>query len=102
MDTARYGRMQFGRCISKEYGYVGCSQEVLEYSDSRCSGRRHCQMPVSDFLKEQLRPCPKDVTPYFEASYRCVQGEPCVRVYSIVMNRGLLKPYCPNFLPVLQ
>ena len=25
MDTARYGRMEFGRCVDRDYGYVGCS-----------------------------------------------------------------------------
>ena len=24
MDTARYGGMEFGICVVKEYGYVGC------------------------------------------------------------------------------
>ena len=24
VESARYGRMAAGRCVSKEYGYVGC------------------------------------------------------------------------------
>ena len=32
MTHAQYGRMNTGRCITKEIGYVGC-QEVSQHSD---------------------------------------------------------------------
>merc|ERR1712038_994360 len=74
MTSSRYGRMRVGRCVSKEYGYVGCFDDtrVLNYVDHRCSGRRQCSFPIADLLLEGFRPCPKDVTPYFDASYACV------------------------------
>lgn len=75
METARYGRMRAGRCASEEYGHVGCSQEVLEYTDSKCSGRRKCEIPVTGFVKDGIRPCPKDVTSFLEASYFCIDGK---------------------------
>ena len=83
MEVARYGRMRAGRCVSKEYGYVGCYQNVLKYVDSQCSGRTHCQVPVTDFMLQGMRPCPKDVASYFEAGYRCVPGKCLVHVMFI-------------------
>ena len=39
IHKALYGRMQSGRCISGEYGHsMGCSDDVLVYMDSQCSG----------------------------------------------------------------
>ncbi|ELU04472.1 hypothetical protein CAPTEDRAFT_211921 [Capitella teleta] len=72
METARYGRMEVGRCISIEYE-VGCSANVLRHVDDRCSGRRSCSIgfPDSDLFKVQ--PCRKDLVAYFTASYSCVQ-----------------------------
>ena len=39
METARYGRMAAGRCVSREYGYVGCFRyallEIIANSDRR-------------------------------------------------------------------
>ncbi|ELU10789.1 hypothetical protein CAPTEDRAFT_200225 [Capitella teleta] len=72
METARYGRMEVGRCVSIEYK-VGCSANVLRHVDDRCSGRRSCSIgfPDSDLFK--MQPCRKDLVAYFTASYSCVQ-----------------------------
>ena len=35
MQTAQYGRMRFGRCVDRDYGYVGCSASVLTEADIR-------------------------------------------------------------------
>ena len=37
VETAQYGRMRSGRCISGE-GYIGCSADVRVYLDGHCSG----------------------------------------------------------------
>ena len=37
MQTAQYGRMRFGRCVDRDYGYVGCSASVLTEADIRLS-----------------------------------------------------------------
>jgi len=40
MLSARYGRMrQDGRCVKRDYGYVGCAADVLAHVDRLCSGR---------------------------------------------------------------
>ena len=57
---------------------------VLDVLDSHCSGRKQCTFPVNQFVTLNVRPCPKDVTSYLEASYRCLPGENNdVRVVSV-------------------
>ena len=65
------------RCVNKDYGAIGCAVDVLSFADSRCSGRSRCTITVADFSLRGIRPCPQDLTSYFEAGYRCVPGK-CV------------------------
>lgn len=74
MTMARYGRMQFGPCVDRDYGYVGCSADVLPDVDERCSGRRSCTVAVPDAHLHSLHPCPKDLSAYLQASYYCQPG----------------------------
>ena len=75
MTSARYGRMRVGSCVRKSYDTIGCTVNVMRYSDSRCSGRPSCIIKVPDISSEEgIRPCPEDLTSYFEASYTCIPG----------------------------
>ena len=74
IKEARYGRMSAGRCISQEYGHIGCSNDVTTYLDGLCSGRHQCSSNVR-LLMDIAQPCPKDFTSYLEASYTCKKGE---------------------------
>jgi len=74
MKAAQYGRMRYGRCIERDYGYVGCYREVLDLADQRCSGRRHCKIDVPDKLFARDHPCPKDLTPYLAVNFTCLKG----------------------------
>ena len=75
MENAYFGRMQLGRCVSRDFGYIGCSRPVLPYLDYRCSGRRRCELSVSDAELVRTRPCPQDLSSYLDATYTCVPGE---------------------------
>jgi len=72
VETAQYGRMRSGRCISGE-GYIGCSADVRVYLDGQCSGRRQCAVSVAS-LTDVVQPCRRDFTSYLEASYTCMKG----------------------------
>jgi len=74
METARYGRMRFGRCMREDHGSVGCSADVRSYLDWKCSGRRRCQLLIPDAVLHAAHPCPKELMPYLEASYSCISG----------------------------
>ena len=63
------------RCVKKDYGAIGCAVDVLSFADSRCSARSRCTITVADFSLRGIRPCPQDLTSYFEAAYRCVPGK---------------------------
>lgn len=80
MRSARYGLMKVGRCVAKNYGFVGCSTDVLGHLDSLCSGKRRCRVAVPDETLRAMQPCPKDFSPYLEAAYQCVSGETSVTV----------------------
>jgi len=57
-----------------DYGHIGCSSDVLEAADWRCSGRRRCRVRVPDAEFAKNKPCPDDLKPYLEAAYVCVPG----------------------------
>ena len=73
LTGARYGRMRTGRCISEEYGHIGCFADVTNYLDGLCSGRHSCDVTVRKLL-DIAQPCPDDLTCYLEADYECVAG----------------------------
>ncbi len=75
MEEALYGRMRAGRCITRSYGNLGCSANVLPALDKRCSGKRTCTLPIPDNILHKNHPCPKDFTSYLEATYQCVKGK---------------------------
>lgn len=81
MRIAEYGRMQSGRCVKRDYGYVGCYANVLHLADARCSGRRECKISIPDKVFDQANPCPEDLRRYLRASYDCVKGnETCLKL----------------------
>jgi len=73
MEEARYGRLQLGRCVVHDYGFIGCSANVLDQLDRACSGKKACHFGIPT-LRDLIQPCPKDLTSYLEASYKCIQG----------------------------
>lgn len=62
------------RCVKLDYGHVGCSADVMELADFRCSGLHECQIRIPDALFGRAKPCPDDLKPYLEASYTCIKG----------------------------
>ena len=78
MKSAVYGRMASGPCIERDYGYVGCHSDVLSQADTRCSGRRRCQLDIPYQPFDVGHPCPKDLTRFLRASFVCVKGQTCL------------------------
>jgi len=75
MKSAYYGRMRLNRCITVDMGYLGCSSDVLDLADQRCSGRRECQLRMPYPAFEATRPC-YDLQSFFKADYYCLKGTP--------------------------
>jgi len=73
IDHAQYGRHQVGRCVTRDYGSLGCSVSVLEVMDNACTGRPSCDVSVP-YLRQLVQPCPKDLTAYLDADYHCISG----------------------------
>jgi len=71
---ARYGRMSISRCVKQDFGFVGCSVDVLPVLDAHCSGRRACSVRVLDDNFDNVKPCHDDLKSYLEVSYRCIKG----------------------------
>ena len=72
MQRAQYGRMRRGRCVKRDFGYIGCAANVLSLADQLCSGRTKCYVPVYATFGH-LRPC-SELESYFEATFACVEG----------------------------
>ena len=80
MTSSNYGRMRVSRCVQSDYGYIGCSADVIGVVDSACSGRRRCSMgvPSADLEQAAAVSCPGDLKSYLAASYRCLKGNTAV------------------------
>lgn len=85
LHSALYGRMRIGRCVTSGFGYIGCKTDVRQYLDSKCSGRRECQIALPDPILFKRQPCPPDLTAYLEVTYACVPGKAL-----LINNRFLL------------
>jgi len=72
MTSAVYGRMRLGRCINNDFN-IGCSKDVVIYFDSRCTGRRTCEVSLRNLV--DVHPCQRDFMSYLEAGYTCVPGK---------------------------
>jgi len=75
ITQARYGRMRISRCVKENFGYVGCSIDVLPVLDLHCSGRRTCSVRVLDDNFDNVKPCHDDLKSYLEVKYTCVKGK---------------------------
>jgi len=74
VDSAYYGRLSVGLCVTRDYGFVGCFVDVLAVLARLCSGRRQCVMHVARLRQLVRQPCPNDLTVYLDVHYRCVPG----------------------------
>ena len=74
MTSAMYGRMRIGRCVESDLGYLGCSSDILDLADRKCSGKKTCEIRIPDGDLDKVNTCYKELKVYLEASYRCVRG----------------------------
>ena len=51
-----------------------CTHDVLLDMDTKCSGRRECNVEVQDSSFKTYVPCHKDLKSYLEASFTCIEG----------------------------
>lgn len=84
MKSAIYGRMRIGRCITKEevdilrpgHEEIGCSSDVLDVMDRKCSRKTECSIRIFDISLETTRPCSSAVLNlYLETKYECIKGK---------------------------
>jgi hypothetical protein len=87
MTSALYGRMAYGQCVKTGFGYIGCSNDVIEHLHERCSGRTSCALRIPDARLDATKPCNEDLKSYLEAEYICITGEA-----SWTQAYGILKP----------
>jgi len=82
IEKAVYGRHKIGKCISEEEAafsqetnYFGCSADVLDIVNAKCSGRTQCQIRVPDADLESTRTCRTGLQMFLEVSYKCLEGK---------------------------
>ena len=100
---AQYGRMRIGRCVIRDYGYVGCSVNVLTHMDAMCSGNQICDVRIPDPILDRVNICPKDFKTYLEIGYVCIAGIINIcwkRIFetSLFINGGLMRRSSPPFI----
>lgn len=71
--------MNVGKCLKIEFN-IGCSADVRSYLDAKCSGRKVCTVPVAAMNSELQLACLKEMSPYLEASYKCLSGNDIMNI----------------------
>jgi len=96
VTSASYGRMRTGRCLAVRYA-IGCSADVTDDVDRRCSGRRVCTINIPDSELVALQPCRKDLVAFMDAAYKCVTRKSS-RCRTLMISLGLAilakRPVC--------
>lgn len=88
MKKALYGRMGTGRCLTDEFGNLGCEFDVLREMDNICSGTNSCEFKVDDSSFAAVKPfCHAQLKSYLLAGYDCVPGETQIIQYECIMIR---------------
>ena len=76
VESAEFGRMEVGRCITEEDEFLGCTNDVLHLLDKWCSGRQRCSIKVSNpELEVANKNCLKILKLYLRFDYNCLQGK---------------------------
>lgn len=90
MTSSIYGRMsRSSRCLEsdpqrEDQRYWGCSADVLNITDKRCSGRRECDIRLPDTEIHSSKPCGTTLNVYLEAGFECALGR-----YILIYNSCL-------------
>ena len=79
MTSAVYGRMEIGRCVEEDIGFLGCQNDALDTMDEACSGRQACEVLITkqEFRKEVAGACRGALFGYAQISHRCQRGTFC-------------------------
>ena len=87
IKSATYGRMRIGKCITAEEvsgiggpgednkRYFGCSTDVTNILETKCSLKSECDFRVFDADLHRTNPCFPGLILYLEASYECLNGK---------------------------
>ena len=75
--SAVFGRMKIGRCIQEDAGFLGCQNDALPAVDSECSGRKRCEVIVSNkvFRRDVPGACMSALSGYARIAYTCADGK---------------------------
>ena len=76
LNSAYFGRMRVGRCLTSEAGSIGCGADVLPLLDLWCSGKKRCtvQLPSKDLDTAVTGVCSSQFVRYLEVDYECYPG----------------------------
>ena len=79
VTSAVFGRMEIGRCVKEDLGFLGCQNDALDTMDEACSGQRSCRTLVikQEFRKEVQGACRNGLSGYAKITHRCQDGK-CV------------------------
>jgi len=86
IKQAFYGRRHTGRCteteveeIAQNPRFFGCFADVTSILDSRCSGKKRCEIRIPDPELANTKACVSGLKMFLEASYSCVEGKTCAK-----------------------
>ena len=77
VTSAVFGRMEIGRCVPEDLGFLGCQNDAVDTMDEVCSGQRSCRTQVitQEFRKEVQGACRNGLSGYAKITHRCQDGK---------------------------
>ena len=98
IQSAKYGRVRFGKCLQEQVGPIGCSEDVSGYIDSLCFGQSECVVDIPNTHLIAANPCSASYVAYLEVSYECIEGMQQYCILIICSYKSSLKQNWDNRL----
>ena len=86
--------MGIDKLAKQDPKYFGCSVDVLEFLDSKCSGKPGCNVRVNEQELLLLNSsCYTDLMKYLESSYACVSGKYAFKVFIQFVQKRIIRDH---------
>ncbi|CAD5120043.1 DgyrCDS8624 [Dimorphilus gyrociliatus] len=73
IHEAFWGRMELGKCVTKDMGSLGCKKNVTDYVRDICSSTpQECSFWQHRLYQKTSTPCPVNLLSYLQARVECV------------------------------
>lgn len=75
ITKALYGHMALGKCLTVDFGHLGCAADITDIVSQRCDGKQKCEIDIDDDEIVNEEPCLNGLELYMEITHACIPGK---------------------------